>query len=203
MRWSAEILRLQRVLIADTRSNGWNAAYIGPPEWQHKSQVLDQWCETERRDPKTILRTVNLGFYLGADAKAAARAEAVFRGHWGDNADCVDRTGYLRGTVAEARAMVDQFRALDCTRLCIALREGPYDWEALEAFAAEIVRASEVRHSRPSGHRQVSPAEFCPAHQRKARSSDTRNWMPATVNRLRRSSLVMNRSTAAWAAHAS
>ena len=25
---------------------------------------------------------------------------------------------------------------LGCTRRCIALREGPYDWEALEAFAA-------------------------------------------------------------------
>ena len=37
--------------------------------------------------------------------------------------------------------MVDQFRALGCTRLSIAFREGPYDWEALEAFAAEIVRA--------------------------------------------------------------
>ncbi len=35
--------------------------------------------------------------------------------------------------------MVDQFRALGCTRLCIAFRNGPYDWEALEAFAAEIV----------------------------------------------------------------
>ena len=37
--------------------------------------------------------------------------------------------------------MVDQFRALGCTRLSIAFREGPYDWDALEAFAAEIVRA--------------------------------------------------------------
>jgi hypothetical protein len=72
------------------------------------------------RDQKTIMRTVNLGFYLGADAKGAARADEVFRGHW----------------------VVDRFRALGCTRLSIALREGPYDWEALEAFAAEIVRAS-------------------------------------------------------------
>ena len=51
------------------------------------------------------------------------------------------RTGHLRGTVKDARAMVDEFRALGCTRLCIALREGPYDWDALEAFAADIVRA--------------------------------------------------------------
>jgi hypothetical protein len=86
------------------------------------------------------MRTVNLGFYLGADAKGAARADEVFRGHWGGSPDRSARTGYLRGRVAEARAMVDEFRALGCTRLCIALREGPYDWEALEAFAAEIVR---------------------------------------------------------------
>ena len=54
-----------------------------------------------------------------------ARADEVFRGHWGGSADRVDRTGYLRGTVAEARGMVEEFRALGCTRLRIALREGP------------------------------------------------------------------------------
>ncbi len=42
----------------------------------------------------------------------------------------------------DARAMVEQFKALGCTRLSIAFREGPYDWEALEAFAEEIVRKS-------------------------------------------------------------
>jgi hypothetical protein len=47
--------------------------------------------------------------------------------------------------VKDARAMVDQFRALGCTRLNIAFREGPYDWEALEGFAAEIVRPSSTR----------------------------------------------------------
>ena len=52
-----------------------------------------------------------------------------------------DRTGYLRGTVKDARGIVEQFRALGCTRLSIAFREGPYDWDALEAFATEIVRA--------------------------------------------------------------
>jgi hypothetical protein len=103
--------------------------------------VLDQWCEKEGRDPATIMRTVNLGFYLGADARGAARAEEIFRSHWGGSGDRAERTGYLRGTVRDARAMVDRFRALGCTRLNIAFREGPYDWEALEAFAAEIVRA--------------------------------------------------------------
>jgi hypothetical protein len=100
--------------------------------------VLDRWCETEGRDPKSIMRAVNLGFYLGADARGAARADEVFRSHF--TGPRADRTGYLRGTVKDARAMVDQFRALGCTRLSIALRDGPYDWDALEAFAAEIVR---------------------------------------------------------------
>ena len=120
-------------------ADGWNGAYIGPVDFQHKSQVLDRWCETEGRDPKTIMRTVNLGFYLGVDAGGAARAEEKFRSHFGTG-DRAERTGYLRGTVRDARAMVDQFRALGCMRLCIAFREGPYDWEALEALAAEIVR---------------------------------------------------------------
>jgi len=102
--------------------------------------VLDQWCEKERRDPKTIMRTVNLGFYLGADARGAARAEQIWQSHFGGSEARAARTGYLRGTVEGAREMVDEFRALGCTRLSIALREGPYDWEALEAFAAEIVR---------------------------------------------------------------
>jgi alkanesulfonate monooxygenase SsuD/methylene tetrahydromethanopterin reductase-like flavin-dependent oxidoreductase (luciferase family) len=122
-------------------ADGWNGAYIGPDDWKHKSQVLDQWCDKEERDPKTIMRTVNLGFYLGADAKGAAHADEIFRSHWGGSAERAERSGYLRGTVKDARAMVDQFRTLGCTRLNIAFREGPYDWEALEAFAAEIVRA--------------------------------------------------------------
>jgi hypothetical protein len=84
---------------------------------------------------------VNLGFYLGVDARGAARAEEVFQSHFGGSPGRAERTGYLRGTVKDARPMVDEFRALGCTRLSIAFRNGPYDWEALEAFAADIVRA--------------------------------------------------------------
>jgi alkanesulfonate monooxygenase SsuD/methylene tetrahydromethanopterin reductase-like flavin-dependent oxidoreductase (luciferase family) len=117
-------------------ADGWNGAYIGPEEWKHKSEVLSRWCEKEGRDPKTILRTVNLGFYLGADAKGVARAEEIFRAHWGTGGE---RTGWLRGTPPQAMDMVAQFRDLGCTRLNIAFREGPYDWDALHAFAEEVL----------------------------------------------------------------
>ena len=43
--------------------------------------------------------------------------------------------------------MVDEFRALGCTRLNIAFREGPYDWDALEASPPR----SCARASRASG----------------------------------------------------
>jgi alkanesulfonate monooxygenase SsuD/methylene tetrahydromethanopterin reductase-like flavin-dependent oxidoreductase (luciferase family) len=131
----------KRTLRAAARyADGWNGAYIAPDEWKRLCGVLDAWCEKEGRDPKTIMRTVNLGFYLGADARGAVRGEGVWQSHFGGSAARAARGGYLRGTVKDAREMVEGFRALGCTRLSIALREGPYDWDALEAFAAEYVR---------------------------------------------------------------
>jgi hypothetical protein len=87
------------------------------------------------------MRSVNLGFYLGADARGIARAGLPPKWLLKSASARAERTGYLRGSVKDAREMVERFRALGCVRLNIALREGPYDWEALEAFAAEIVRA--------------------------------------------------------------
>src|SRR5436309_2315731 len=83
-------------------------------------------------DPLTILRTVNLGFYLGADAKGAARGEQVYQRHFGGRSDGREqRTGYLRGTPKDVMDMIGRFRDFGCRRLNIAFREGPYDWEAL------------------------------------------------------------------------
>ncbi len=108
----------KRTLRAAARyADGWNAPYIGPD--------------------KTILKTVNLGFYLGADAKGAARGEEIFQQHWG--ALGAERSGWLRGTPKQAMDMVAAFRDAGCARLNIAFREGPYDWDALHAFAEEVV----------------------------------------------------------------
>ena len=133
----------KRTLRAAARyADGWNAAYIGPDEWKLKSDVLTRWCEIEKRDPRTILRTVNLGFYLGADAKGAARGEQVYQRHFGGRSDGREpRTGYLRGTPKDVMDMIGRFRDFGCRRLNIAFREGPYDWEALQAFAEEVMPA--------------------------------------------------------------
>ena len=120
-------------------ADGWNAPYLSPDEWKRKSAVLDAWCEVAGRDPAQIARTVNLGFYAGADSRAARHAEDLYQRHWGQ--DRRGMTGFLRGTVREAADLVARFRDAGASRVNIALREGPYDWDSLEAFATEVVPA--------------------------------------------------------------
>jgi len=123
---------------AARHADGWNAPYVDPEAWTAKSRVLDQWCEREGRDPRSIRRSVNVGFYLGADARGAARAEAVYLDHWGpDN----PRKGFFRGTPREARELALRYQEAGAHRLNIALRAGPYDWDALQAFAEEVLPA--------------------------------------------------------------
>ena len=129
----------KRTLRAAARyADGWNGPYIDPQEWKAKNAVLDDWCAKEKRDPTAIIRTVNVGFYMAADDKGAPRAEAEYKSHWGENAE---RKGFLRGTPKQAIEMVEGYRAAGVARLNIALRQGPYDWDALHAFAEQVMPA--------------------------------------------------------------
>ena len=117
-------------------ADGWNAPYLDAVAWKAKNAILDDWCAKEKRDPKAILRTVNVGFYIGTDAKGAARGEVVYKSHWGENEP---RKGFLRGTPAQAAEMIAAYRDAGVERLNIGLRQGPYDWEALEAYASQVL----------------------------------------------------------------
>ena len=118
-------------------ADGWNAPYLAPAEWKRKSAVLDEWCVKVGRDPASIARTINIGFYMGADASGAKRAEERYQRHWGN--DRRGFTGFLRGTAGQAAEVVAAFRDAGADRVNIALREGPYDWDALDAFASEVI----------------------------------------------------------------
>jgi len=121
-------------------ADGWNVPYISPAEWAAKSAVLDRWCERERRDPRAIARTINVGFYLGADAKGAAHADERFRAEWSGTVPADNtRTGMLRGLARDASGMVAAYRDAGAEQLNIALRAGPYDWDALAAFAQDVM----------------------------------------------------------------
>ena len=118
-------------------ADGWNAPYLAPAEWKRKSTVLDDWCVKVGRDPVSIARTINVGFYMSADTRGAERAEERYQRHWGN--DRRGFTGFLRGSAGQAAEVVAAFRDAGAHRVNIALREGPYDWDALDAFATEVI----------------------------------------------------------------
>ena len=118
-------------------ADGWNAPYLAPAEWKRKSAVLDDWCVKVGRDPVSIARTINVGFYMGADTRGAERAEERYQRQWGN--DRRGFTGFLRGSAGQAAEVVAAFRDAGAHRVNIALREGPYDWDALDAFATEVI----------------------------------------------------------------
>jgi alkanesulfonate monooxygenase SsuD/methylene tetrahydromethanopterin reductase-like flavin-dependent oxidoreductase (luciferase family) len=45
--------------IVARHADAWNTPFVGPDVYAHKNRVLS-WCEKEKRDPGTVLRTVNL-----------------------------------------------------------------------------------------------------------------------------------------------
>jgi hypothetical protein len=79
---------------------------------------------------------VNVGFYMGANDAGARRGQERFQREWPANET---RTGFLRGTARESAATVAAYRDADVEQLNIALRSGPYDWDALAAFAEDVM----------------------------------------------------------------
>lgn len=117
-------------------ADGWNAPYISAQEFQRKCRILDDWCLKEKRDPATLLRTVNVGFYMGATEAAAKRNVEALRAEWG--AELERRQGFLIGTPRQVIDQVAAYQKAGAARLNIALR-APYDWEALHAFVKEVL----------------------------------------------------------------
>lgn len=118
-------------------ADGWNAPYLAPAAWKRKNGVLDRWCAEVGRDGGRIARTVNVGFYMGADPKGAARGEERYQREWGG--DARGFTGFLRGTPSQAAQTVMEYRDAGAERLNIAVRGAPYDWDALAAFAEQVI----------------------------------------------------------------
>lgn len=117
-------------------ADGWNLPYLSPADWAAKNAVLDRWCERERRDPREIARSVNVGLYTSADEAGRRRAAERFVREWGADET---RSGFLRGGVDEASALAAAYRDAGVEQLNVVVRSGPYDWDALAQFAEQVV----------------------------------------------------------------
>jgi F420-dependent oxidoreductase-like protein len=122
--------------IAARLADGWNVPYIGPEEFARKCSILDEWCQAENRDPATIERGINLGFYMTATAAQAEVRRAEMRRRlaaWSEERF----EGLLTGGPEEATEMIAKYVEGGANRLNIALRP-PIDWDALHAFVEEV-----------------------------------------------------------------
>jgi len=125
--------------IAARYAGGWNAPFVTPEVYRHKIQVLERWCEVEGRDPKEIARSVNVGFYIGADETAAGHEMERYRKQYGSRAK--DSSGaMLFGTPAQAIERIGAYVDAGAQGLNVNLR-APFNLEALQAFAEEVVPA--------------------------------------------------------------
>lgn len=129
--------RLLRIVAR--HADGWNVPFLAPDVWATRNTVLDQWCETERRNPRDVIRTVNVGLAIGADEARARHADERLVTMFGGMADWV-RPGHLTGTPAQVRDRVAEYERAGVQWMILALR-APFDWEGLDLFIREVMPA--------------------------------------------------------------
>lgn len=116
--------------IVAQHADGWNVPFIAPETWEHKAAVLEAHCDRLGRDPATVEKTVNVGM---------ASSEEDLKVQFGNISELV-RPGVLTGGVQEMTDRVGAYRDAGAEYLILAMR-APFDSDALERFAAEVIPA--------------------------------------------------------------
>jgi alkanesulfonate monooxygenase SsuD/methylene tetrahydromethanopterin reductase-like flavin-dependent oxidoreductase (luciferase family) len=117
----------------------WNVPFLSPETFAQRNATLDRWCERERRDPRAVTRTVNLGLALGRDENDVRGQEENLRLMFGPMTDLV-RPGILVGTPPEVIERIRAYAAAGAEWVILALR-APFDWAGLELFIQEVMPA--------------------------------------------------------------
>jgi alkanesulfonate monooxygenase SsuD/methylene tetrahydromethanopterin reductase-like flavin-dependent oxidoreductase (luciferase family) len=125
--------------IVARHADGWNVPFLAPETYADRGRTLDQWCEREKRDPKAITRTINLGLALGSDEAAVRRQEENLRLMFGPMTDFV-RPGILVGTPAQVIDRIGVYAAAGAECVILALR-APFAWDGLDLFVREVMPA--------------------------------------------------------------
>jgi len=120
-------------------ADGWNVPFIGPDIFAAKNQVLDRWCDKERRDPKTVLRTVNLGLAIGRRPAEADQKRAALQAQFGAALPFLE-PGMLVGTPPQVVDRIGEYVTGGAEWIIVALR-APFDVEGLQVFIDEVMPA--------------------------------------------------------------
>mgnify|MGYP003338454423 CR=1 FL=1 len=111
-------------------ADGWNVPFIGPADWAAKARVLDAHCERIGRDPSDITKSVNV---------ALVGSEEQLQTQFGRLADSVRPTVFT-GTSQQMIDHAAAFAEAGADYVILAVR-APFDRDAIERFAAEVVPA--------------------------------------------------------------
>ncbi|NIP74346.1 MAG: hypothetical protein GWO16_15660 [Gammaproteobacteria bacterium] len=84
------------------------------------------------RDPKTLARTINVHFLMGADEAAVQRGRERFAAMPDSH-----RQGALLGNKQEAIDRIGEYQQIGAEGLNIAFRP-PVDWDAYQMFLEEV-----------------------------------------------------------------
>src|SRR5690242_3298556 len=137
--WIAGQGEKRMLRIVARHADGWNVPFLAPEIYAQRNATLDQWCERERRDPRAIVRTVNVGLAIGEDAGDVRRQEENLQLMFGPMTDFV-RPGILVGTPSEVAERIRSYAAAGAEWVNLALR-APFDWKGLELFVREVMPA--------------------------------------------------------------
>lgn len=119
--------------IAATYADGFNTPYLAPEPFRERMNAIDAACEAIGRDPSSLERSVNVGFYLGVDdASAKAKREALAA------TPHAVANGSLTGRTAQAIDRIGEYERAGADGLNIAFRP-PIDWDAYEAFIEDVL----------------------------------------------------------------
>ncbi len=135
--WIGGVGEKRTLKIVADHADGWNAAYLSPEEFARVNEVLNQWCEDENRDPKSLKRAANVLFNLGADELELARQRETLARDWGPMAERTSE-GALLCTPDQAVDRIMEYVEAGADEVNIALR-APWNEESLDAYLSDVM----------------------------------------------------------------
>lgn len=126
--------------IAARHADHWNV-WGGPATLRHKGGILDQHCATEKRDPKSILRSAVMVLGFADDRAGIDKIEQAYMKRMGADAEKA-RDTVLAGSVSQIKDKLATLRDAGVGMLFVPTFLLPADRHAtLDRFMAEVAPA--------------------------------------------------------------
>lgn len=127
--------RLLRIVAR--HAGGWNVPFLPPEIYAQRNATLDAWCEKEKRDPRAIVRSVNVGLAIGESEARARQQEEKLQLMFGGLTEWV-KPGHLLGTPSRVCDRLGEYERAGAEWVILALR-APFDWDGLHLFIEEVM----------------------------------------------------------------